>query len=60
MTKSEQITCDASNLMEASQKVLSKSKDKSETKQFALHRLDEICRAQNELHNRKWKITDKK
>lgn len=60
MTKSEQITCDASNLMEASQKVLSKSKDKSETKQFALHRLDEIYRAQNELHNRKWKITDKK
>lgn len=60
MTKSEIIACDANNLYDAAQKVIKISPNKSETKQFALHSLDEINRAQYELHNHKWTISQKK
>ena len=60
MTNAEIITCDANNLIEAAQKIRKNSPNKSETKQFALHELDEVNKAQEELHNRKWTITQKK
>lgn len=56
MEESEILTCDANNLYMASEKSISSSPKKSMTKQFALHRLDEINRAQSELHNRTWKL----
>lgn len=60
MDKSERITCDANNLVEAFHKTISSSKNKSETKKFSVHELDEVARAQHELSERKWKISDKR
>lgn len=56
MDLSENITCNPNNLLKAFNKAVSASPQKAETKAFALKELDEIFRAQTELHNRTWKI----
>ena len=56
MTNSEKITCDAGNLYRAFQNARESSPKKCSTKRMSQHVLDEIKRAQDELHNRTWTI----
>jgi len=58
MDKSEIVTCDSNNLICAYKKAVKSSKEKQSNKKFSLHHLDEILKAQDELHNRTWKITN--
>lgn len=54
---SEAITTDTNNLYKAALKVRKSSPSKESTQKFMQNLLLEIERAQNELHNRTWKIT---
>ena len=56
MTNSEKITCDAGNLYRAFLDSRKSSPKKYSTKRMSQHVLDEIKRAQDELHNRTWTI----
>lgn len=58
MMNIEEVTTDPYNLFEASNKVRKSSPNKYLTQQFMNQRLINIKRAQEELHQRCWKITD--
>lgn len=53
---SEFITTDVNNLYNAAKRVRESSSNKQTTQRFMRDKLHEIARAQEELHNRTWKI----